>query len=50
VAWVLTALTIGWNSLEAASAIVSRRHRGLDRTGGLQIGSVVEVSSALIIA
>jgi divalent metal cation (Fe/Co/Zn/Cd) transporter len=48
-AWVLTALTIGWNSLEAVIAIVSGVIAGSIALVGFGLDSVVEVSSALII-
>jgi divalent metal cation (Fe/Co/Zn/Cd) transporter len=48
-AWVLTALTIGWNSLEAVVAIVSGLLAGSIALIGFGLDSVVEVSSALII-
>ena len=49
-AWALTALTIGWNSLEAVIAIVSGVIAGSIALVGFGLDSVVEVSSALIIA
>lgn len=48
-AWGLTALTIGWNSLEAIVAIVSGLAAGSIALVGFGLDSVVEVSSALII-
>ena len=48
-AWALTALTIGWNSLEAVIAIVSGVIAGSIALVGFGLDSVVEVSSALII-
>jgi divalent metal cation (Fe/Co/Zn/Cd) transporter len=49
-AWSLTALTIGWNSLEAAVSIGSGIVAGSIALVGLGMDSVVEVASALIIA
>jgi len=49
-AWWLTALTIGWNSLEAVIAIVSGLLAGSIALVGFGLDSVVEVSSALVIA
>jgi divalent metal cation (Fe/Co/Zn/Cd) transporter len=48
-AWALTALTIGWNSLEAAIAIVSGWLAGSIALVGFGLDSVVEVSSAAVI-
>jgi divalent metal cation (Fe/Co/Zn/Cd) transporter len=48
-AWALTALTIGWNSLEAVIAIVSGVIAGSIALVGFGLDSVVEVSSALVI-
>jgi divalent metal cation (Fe/Co/Zn/Cd) transporter len=48
-AWVLTALTICWNSLEAVVAIVSGLLAGSIALVGFGLDSIVEVSSALII-
>ena len=48
-AWALTALTIGWNSLEAVIAIVSGVIAGSIALVGFGLDSVLEVSSALII-
>ena len=48
-AWALTALTIGWNSLEAVIAMVSGVIAGSIALVGFGLDSVVEVSSALII-
>jgi divalent metal cation (Fe/Co/Zn/Cd) transporter len=48
-AWVLSALTIGWNSLEAVIAIMSGVIAGSIALVGFGLDSVVEVSSALII-
>jgi divalent metal cation (Fe/Co/Zn/Cd) transporter len=48
-AWALTALTIGWNSLEAVIAIASGAIAGSIALVGFGLDSVVEVSSALII-
>ena len=49
-AWWLTALTIGWNSLEAGAAIVSGLLAGSVALLGFGLDSGIEVSSALIIA
>jgi divalent metal cation (Fe/Co/Zn/Cd) transporter len=49
-AWRLTALTIGWNSLEALVAILSGLAAGSVALVGFGLDSVVEVSSALVIA
>ena len=49
-AWWLTALTIGWNSLEAAVAIGSGLLAGSIALVGFGLDSVVEVSSAFVIA
>jgi divalent metal cation (Fe/Co/Zn/Cd) transporter len=49
-AWWLTALTIGWNSLEAVIAIGSGLLAGSIALVGFGLDSVVEVSSALVIA
>jgi divalent metal cation (Fe/Co/Zn/Cd) transporter len=49
-AWWLTALTIGWNSLEAVIAIISGLLAGSIALMGFGLDSVVEVSSALVIA
>ena len=49
-AWWLTALTIGWNSLEAVVAIASGLQAGSIALIGFGMDSVVEVSSALVIA
>jgi divalent metal cation (Fe/Co/Zn/Cd) transporter len=49
-AWWLTALTIGWNSLESVVAIVSGVQAGSIALIGFGMDSVVEVSSALVIA
>src|SRR5437899_224031 len=48
-AWCLTALTIGWNSLEAVIAIVSGMLAGSIALVGFGLDSVVEVSSAVVI-
>lgn len=48
-AWWLTALTIGWNSLEAIIAIGSGVLAGSIALVGFGLDSVVEVSSALVI-
>lgn len=49
-AWWLTALTIGWNSLEAVVAIASGLLAGSIALVGFGLDSVVEVGSALVIA
>src|SRR3954454_25318962 len=49
-AWWLTALTIGWNSVEAIVAIGSGLLAGSIALVGFGLDSVVEVSSALVIA
>lgn len=49
-AWGFTALTIGWNSLEAVVAIASGLRAGSIALVGFGLDSVVEVSSALVIA
>jgi divalent metal cation (Fe/Co/Zn/Cd) transporter len=49
-AWLLTALTIGWNSVEAVVAVVSGLIAGSIALVGFGLDSVVEVSSALVIA
>src|SRR4051794_15492506 len=48
-AWWLTALTIGWNSLEAIVAIASGVIAGSIALVGFGLDSVVEVGSALVI-
>jgi cation diffusion facilitator family transporter len=48
-AWGLTALTIGWNSLEAVVAILSGLLAGSSALVGFGLDSVVEVGSALVI-
>src|SRR3954469_3852768 len=48
-AWWLTALTIGWNSLEAVIAIASGLIAGSIALVGFGLDSVVEVGSALVI-
>jgi divalent metal cation (Fe/Co/Zn/Cd) transporter len=48
-AWWLTALTIGWNSVEALIAILSGLLAGSVALVGFGLDSVVEVSSALVI-
>jgi divalent metal cation (Fe/Co/Zn/Cd) transporter len=48
-AWWLTAITIGWNSLEAIIAIGSGVLAGSIALVGFGLDSVVEVSSALVI-
>jgi divalent metal cation (Fe/Co/Zn/Cd) transporter len=48
-AWWLTALTIGWNSLEAIIAIASGLIAGSIALVGFGLDSVVEVGSALVI-
>jgi cation diffusion facilitator family transporter len=49
-AWGLTALTIGWNSLEAVIALASGFLAGSIALVGFGLDSIVEVSSALVIA
>lgn len=49
-AWWLTALTIGWNSLEAVIAICSGILAGSIALVGFGLDSIVEVSSAMVIA
>lgn len=49
-AWLLTALTIAWNCLEAVVATVSGLIAGSVALIGFGLDSVVEVSSALVIA
>ncbi|MGE3270537.1 MAG: cation diffusion facilitator family transporter [Chloroflexota bacterium] len=49
-AWRLTWLTIGWNCLEAIVAIGSGLQAGSIALVGFGLDSVVEVSSALVIA
>ncbi len=48
-AWWLTAATIGWNSLEAAIAVVSGILAGSVALIGFGLDSVVEVASAVVI-
>ncbi len=48
-AWVLTLLTIGWNSVEAVVAIGSGLLAGSIALVGFGLDSVVEVSSAVVI-
>jgi divalent metal cation (Fe/Co/Zn/Cd) transporter len=48
-AWGLTALTVGWNALEALVALVSGLLAGSIALVGFGLDSVVEVSSALVI-
>jgi divalent metal cation (Fe/Co/Zn/Cd) transporter len=48
-AWLLTALTIGWNSLEAIVAIVGGVQASSIALVGFGLDSVIEVSSALVI-
>jgi len=48
-AWLLTALTIAWNSIEAIVAIGSGIGAGSIALIGFGLDSVVEVSSALVI-
>lgn len=48
-AWWLTALTLGWNALEAVIAIASGIAAGSIALLGFGLDSVVEVSSALVI-
>jgi divalent metal cation (Fe/Co/Zn/Cd) transporter len=49
VAWVLTAATIAWNSIEAVIAVVSGLIAGSIALVGFGLDSIVEVSSALVI-
>src|SRR5207249_342840 len=49
-AWWLTALTVGWNSLEAVIAIVGGLLASSIALVGFGLDSVVEVLSALVIA
>jgi divalent metal cation (Fe/Co/Zn/Cd) transporter len=49
-AWLLTALTIGWNSLEAIVAIVGGFKASSIALVGFGLDSLIEVSSALVIA
>jgi divalent metal cation (Fe/Co/Zn/Cd) transporter len=49
-AWWLTGLTIAWNSLEAVVAILSGIVAGSIALVGFGLDSVVEVSSAVVIA
>ncbi len=49
-AWWLTALTIGWNSLEAVIAIASGLIASSIALVGFGLDSIVEVSSAFVIA
>jgi divalent metal cation (Fe/Co/Zn/Cd) transporter len=49
-AWWLTALTIGWNSLEAVIAVLGGLQAGSIALVGFGLDSVVEVSSAVVIA
>src|SRR5215208_604080 len=49
-AWWLTALTVGWNSLETIVAIAGGRQAGSIALVGFGLDSLVEVSSALVIA
>jgi divalent metal cation (Fe/Co/Zn/Cd) transporter len=48
-AWALTALTIGWNALEAVVAIVGGIAASSVALIGFGLDSVIEVSSALVI-
>jgi divalent metal cation (Fe/Co/Zn/Cd) transporter len=48
-AWGLTALTIGWNCLEAVVALISGYLAGSVALVGFGLDSVVEVSSALVV-
>src|SRR5260221_4231485 len=48
-AWWLTASTIGWNSLEAAIAVVSGILAGSVAVMGFGLDSMVEVASAVVI-
>lgn len=49
-AWWLTAFTIGWNSLEAVIAILNGILAGSIALVGFGLDSIVEVSSAVVIA
>ena len=49
-AWWLTALTVGWNGLEAIVAIAGGLQAGSIALIGFGLDSLVEVSSALVIA
>jgi len=49
-AWWLTALTVGWNGLEASVAIAGGLRAGSIALVGFGLDSLVEVSSALVIA
>ena len=49
-AWLLTAITIGWNAIEAVVAIGSGLQADSIALIGFGLDSVVEVSSALVIA
>ena len=49
-AWWLTALTVGWNILEAIVAVASGIQAGSIALIGFGLDSVVEVTSALVIA
>src|SRR5215212_7222469 len=49
-AWSLTALTVSWNGLEAGVAIASGLQAGSIALIGFGLDSLVEVSSALVIA
>jgi divalent metal cation (Fe/Co/Zn/Cd) transporter len=48
-AWWLTALTIGWNSIEALVSVVSGWLAGSIALVGFGLDSIVEVTSALVI-
>ena len=48
-AWALTALTIGWNSVEAVIALCSGVLAGSIALVGFGLDSIIEVSSALVI-
>ncbi|MCS7002033.1 MAG: cation transporter [Dehalococcoidia bacterium] len=48
-AWALTALTIGWNAIEAVVAIASGVVASSVALIGFGLGSVIEVSSALVV-
>jgi divalent metal cation (Fe/Co/Zn/Cd) transporter len=48
-AWWLTALTVGWNSLEAIVAVASGVIAGSIALVGFGLDSIVEVGSALVI-
>ena len=49
-AWWLTAVTVGWNSLEAIVAVTSGFLAGSIAPVGFGLHSVVEVDGAVVIA